>query len=442
MVLISNRLSAPYFFPRLSRWIGRLPSPAFTLLATTSAFFAYFAIYGFRKPFLAGAYEGEFLGSGLALKTAMVLSQVFGYAVSKFIGVKICSEAGGRRRGLLLIAFAAASLASLVLFALVPGPWKIVAIFLSGLPLGMVWGLVVSYLEGRRCSDIVLAGLCGSLIISSGMTRDVGLWLMNSGGVAESWMPATAGLIFLPVFALAVGALAHLPPPTVMDEAMRCHREPMDKQARHGFLRRFFPGLLVLIAFSIVLTAYRDYRDSYGVEIFTGLGYGGFNSGLFTKTEIPAAIGALLGLTMINWIKDNRRALMASFAIMLTGMILLLVSTLMFKADLISGLAWMIATGLGTYLAYIPFFSVFFERLMAATGSAGTAVFGIQLVDAFGYAGSVGVQLYKDLGQPSLSRLVFFEQFSLVLSIAGVLLLLPSAVYFHHRAHPLPEGGK
>jgi hypothetical protein len=96
----------------------------------------------------------------------------------------------------------------------------------------------------------------------------------------------------------------------------------------------------------------------------------------------------------------------------------------------------MIATGLGTYLAYVPFVSVFFERLIAATGSIGTAVFGIQLVDAFGYAGSVIVQLYKDLGQHSLSRLVFFEHFSIALAAAGLVLLASCAIYFHHRARP------
>ncbi|MEW4451247.1 DUF5690 family protein, partial [Bremerella sp. JC817] len=37
--------------------------------------------------------------------------------------------------------------ATLMLFAVVPVHWKVLAIFLNGLPLGMVWGLVVRYLE-------------------------------------------------------------------------------------------------------------------------------------------------------------------------------------------------------------------------------------------------------------------------------------------------------
>ena len=58
---------------------------------------------------------------------------------------------------------------AMVLFAIVPNEWKVVAILLNGFPLGMIWGLMVRYLEGRRTSDILLAGLSCSFIIASGV---------------------------------------------------------------------------------------------------------------------------------------------------------------------------------------------------------------------------------------------------------------------------------
>lgn len=435
-----SRSSVPQvYFQPLKRLLARLPDPAFAAVAAAASFAAYFAMYGFRKPFTAGTYDGMFLGTGVALKTAFVLSQIFGYTLSKYVGVKVCSEAGGNRRGALLVSFIVFAELSLVLFGTFPGAWRVIPMFLNGLPLGMVWGLVVSYLEGRRSSDLVLAGLCGSFIVSSAVVKDVGRWLMGSHGVSETWMPAATGLLFLPLFLIAVGVLAHLPPPTAADEAQRAHRQPMDKHARHAFLRRFLPGLAGLFAFYFLLTAYRDFRDNYGVEIFLRLGYPENDSTLFTRTEIPVAVGSLLGLAAINLIRDNRRALAAAFAIMIFGMVVLLGSTLLLKSGAISGLAWMVCTGLGAYLAYVPFNAVLFERLMAATGSVGTAVFGIQLADSIGYTGSVATQLYKDLAEGNMSRLRFFENFSLGLSVAGVTLLILCAVYFHHRAHPYPS---
>ena len=46
--------------------------------------------------------------------------------------------------------------------------------FLNGLPLGMVFGLVVSYLEGRRQTEALAAALTASFIVSSGVVKSVG----------------------------------------------------------------------------------------------------------------------------------------------------------------------------------------------------------------------------------------------------------------------------
>jgi hypothetical protein len=35
-------------------------------------------------------------------------------------------------------------------FALVPAPWNVITLFINGLPLGMIWGLVFGFMEGRR----------------------------------------------------------------------------------------------------------------------------------------------------------------------------------------------------------------------------------------------------------------------------------------------------
>ena len=49
----------------------------------------------------------------------------------------------------------------------------------------------------------------------------------------------------------------------------------------------------------------------------------------------------------------------------------------------------MVLIGLGAYLAYVPYNTLFFERMMASTRFVGTAVFAIALADAAGYTGSV-----------------------------------------------------
>ena len=106
---------------------------------------------------------------------------------------------------------------------------------------------------------------------------------------------------------------------------------------------------------------------------------------------------------------------------------------MLFEAHAINGFWWMTLTGLGSYLAYVPFGSVFFDRLIASTRAAGTAVFAIYLADAIGYTGSVGVQLFKDLVQSDISRLGFFKGYTYFMSVLGITCFVSSCVYFLRR---------
>ncbi|MDP7206249.1 MAG: DUF5690 family protein, partial [Pirellulaceae bacterium] len=98
------------------------------------------------------------------------------------------------------------------------------------------------------------------------------------------------------------------------------------------------------------------------------------------------------------------------------------------------GLWWMILIGFGAYLAYVPFGAVLFERIMASTKAAGTAVFAIYLCDALGYTGSVGIQLYKDLGQAELDYFEFLRLFTYFMASLGTVLFILSAIYFYGKS--------
>jgi hypothetical protein len=177
------------------------------------------------------------------------------------------------------------------------------------------------------------------------------------------------------------------------------------------------------------LTAFRDFRDNYGVELFDELGYAK-QPALFSRTELPVALLVLAIMSSLYRVKDRERGLRVVFAVMTAGLALIGAATLALDGSWLSGQSWMICVGLGVYLAYVPFSSFLFDRLMAATRFAGTAVFAVNLADAVGYTGSVSMQLYKDLLVASTSRLGFFKGFSYGLSLGGCLLLLLASVYF------------
>jgi len=441
----------------VARMLERAPSPVFVAYSIVAAFTTYFCMYAFRKPFAAAKFDGEvfwFFGATIGLKTALVISQIIGYAISKYVGIKVCSEVKPGKRAITLIGLIVWAEAALILFGVLPNNLKVVAILLNGLPLGMVWGMVVWYLEGRRTSELLLAGLSCSYIVSSGILKDIGR-AMLAGDVAdwwakvpllgplvaqamakvsEGWMPAVVGLHFLPLFLIAVWALNQIPRPSQEDVAARGTRAPMNAADRLAFLRQFLFGMVLLTLSYGFLTAYRDFRDNYQVELFDGLGYPyQENRSIITQAETLVMFGVMGALALLNIFKNNRQGLFGAFAVMLLGMVILGTSTLLLDAGVINGFWWMTLTGLGSYLAYVPYGSVLFERLLASTRFVGTAVFAIYVSDAIGYTGSVGVQLYRDLAKSDVSRLGFFKGFTYFMCLLGVTCLITSGLYFARR---------
>jgi len=416
----------------VTRWLERASPVVFSIWAISAAFTTYFCMYSFRKPFGAATFEEAGIVSvfGLAMnyKILLIISQVIGYCLSKFIGIKVISEMHEKWRAVTIVAVLVFAELSLVLFAVVPRPWNALAMFMNGLPLGMVWGLVFGFLEGRKLSELLGAGLSASYIVASGAVKTVGVWIMDAG-VSEYWMPAAVGAMFFPLMLVTVWMLSKLPPPNAEDIAARTKRAPMNSASRMAFLKTFAPGLIPLTVLYVLLTAYRDFRDNFAREIWSALGYAEAPE-IMTTSEIPIAVVVLGTLALFMVIKSNRFALLVIHIVMISGTALIGLSTLAYQAGILPPAAWMIAVGLGMYVAYVPYGCVLFDRLIAAVGFVATAGFMIYVTDASGYMGSVVLLLYKNFGQADLSWLDFFLSFSYATSIVCTLCFAVSLVYF------------
>jgi len=337
---------------RLGAWLDRRSGTAFVLYASGAAFAAYSCMYAFRKPFAVGHFAGlEFLG--MDYKTLIVIAQVIGYMLSKFLGIRVIAELGRTRRPLLLLVLIGSAEAALVLFAVVSPPWNFVFLFLNGIPLGMVWGVVFSYLEGRRSTDLMTLGLCVSFIVASGFVKTVGKWILG-WGVSEFAMPALAGALFFLPLLICAFLLENLPPPSADDEALKTRRIPMSGADRKAFFTAFFPGLILMIAAYLLLTAYRDFRDNYMADIWEMLGFGR-SAAVFTATEVPVAAGVLVLLALIMRVRDNYRALVINHLAVFGGFVVVGLATLLFQAGLLSAPVWMALVGFGLFLGYVPF---------------------------------------------------------------------------------------
>ncbi len=427
---------------RVQGWLARSPQWVFSLWAMTAAFGAYFCMYGFRKPYTAATWAGqlELFGVSLDTKVVFILAQVIGYCASKFMGIKVVSELTPGRRVLAIMGVITVAHGALLVLPVLPVAHRPWALFVNGLPLGMMWGMVFSFLEGRRVSDLLGAGLCASFIVASGAVKTLGRWLLESG-VPEAWMPFAVGAMFWPPMCLFVWMLAQVPPPSAEDEAARCRREPMDAAARRAFLGRFGPGVLLLTLGYVVLSAFREFRDTYAPELWMALGRGDAPE-LLTLTEVPIALACVGAVALLTLVRDNRRAVVAVHGMMAGGTLLSVGSTWAFQAGLIGDVAWMTVVGLGLYLAYVPFNCVLFDRLMAATRSVGTAGFLIYVSDAFGYSGAVALLMSRNLLDLQVSWLDFFQHAAVWSGLTCAALFSLAAWYLWRHTSPAARGAQ
>jgi len=418
----------------LRRMLERANPVLFTTVAGLAGFSAYFSMYAFRKPFSAATFAvvpgWNFV---LDYKIALVIAQVAGYALSKMLGIKIISELDPAKRASAIVVLILTAELALVLFALIPAPWNVAAMFLNGLPLGMIWGLVFGFMEGRRTSEVLGAVVCASFIVSSGAVKSVGKLVMLYWHVSPFWMPAVAGALFLPLLFVSVIALSALPPPNALDEAARVRRAPMGAAARSAFLAEYGIGVGLLVAAYVLATALRDFRDNFAAELWSGLGYGN-GAAIFTASELPVAALALIALGLIMTVRDNARALMVIHAVIIAGLVLLGGSTLAFQAHLLAPLPWMILAGAGLYMAYTPFNAMLFDRMIAVSGRIGTAGFLIYVADASGYVGSCALLIWRNFGLMQLNWMQVFTASAYFTSLIGMVLVALSAVFFVRKA--------
>jgi len=400
----------------------------FLAKASLAVFVTYLSMYAFRKPFTAAKFSNIMLW-GIDYKILLIITQLIGYTLSKYLGIKIISELSASKRTATLIVLMAISWISLLFFGIVPAPYNLPFIFLNGMPLGMIWGVVFSYIEGRRHTELLGVAMASSFIISSGIVKGVGSFLLISMNVSEMWMPFLTGLIFLPILFLGVYLLHTIPPPNEADRLARTERLPMGPKERKMFFSHFAPGIIMSVAIYVFLTVFRDLRDNFAVEFWDSIGMKNIPT-MLVFSELPIAILVIIIIGSMIFIKNNKAGFFINFLIVFIGGLLLFISTVLFSQQLISPTFWMIIVGFSMYLPYIAFHALFFERWIAYFKIKSNIGFLMYVADAAGYLGSTFVLLFKNFNTTTYSWVTFFTFTAFITSIFIIILSVTNYIYF------------
>ena len=408
------------------------------LYAAVVAFLTYASVYAYRKPFTVATFNGISFW-GVKYQTLLIISQGLGYMFSKFYGIRFISELKRLGRWKTSAVLVGTAWLCLLALGLVPAPWGMLCMFVNGFMLGFMWGIVFSYVEGRKSTDFIGAAMAVSFIFAGGFTRSIALWIKESWQVPEQWLAFITGLIFLVPLMLFMYLLERIPAPNAEDIEERTERLPMTKEGRKKFLRSFGAGTIAIIITYLFLTIMRDVRDNFMSNIWAELGYSQKPS-IFTQTETITSLVILGMVGLLVGIRKNIRAFRLVHIMVFAGFLLAGISSALFLTGYMGGALWMQLVGLGLYMGYIPFNCIFFERLIASFKIAGNVGFLIYLVDAWGYLGSTTVMLTKEVFQVKLTWSQFYPTGVVIFSVIGLAGTLFSLLYFNRKYQSLkPE---
>ena len=416
-----------------------MPDWIFVLWAGGTALLSYSLVYALRKPFTAAEFEGLQV-FGMDYKIVVSIIQLLGYVSAKLLGIKYISELRPEGRLKFIIGSAALSEISLIAFGLLPMPYNIMALYFNGLSLGCMWGVIFSFLEGRRTTDILASIMGVSMALSSGVAKSLGLYTLNVLHVSEFWMPALIGAIAFPLLCFTGWMMTRFPQPTAADIASRSIRVTLNGHQRWALFRRFMPLLIMLFAANLLLTVQRDIKEDFIVCI---IDVSTVSSWAFAQIDSIATLVLLATFALLSTTYDHLKVLCILLVLSTCGMGTLAFLGANFEQVGLPTTIWLFLQSLCLDMAYLSFQTIFFERFIACFKIKGNVGFFIITIDFVGYLGTLALLLFKEFYTSHIDWASFYNSMSLYIGIVCCLAFIGSLVYMiqvrKRKEGPLPE---
>lgn len=399
------------------------------LWAGGAALLSYSLVYALRKPYTAASFEGlTFMGSDY--KVAVTTIQILGYVIAKFFGIKIISELKKENRFRFFVGSAILAELALVGFGLLEAPYNVAAMFVNGLSLGCMWGVIFSFIEGRKVTDILASLLGVSMVFSSGVAKSFGLFAMNEMQIDQFWMPAVIGGFALPLLVFMGYMLKRLPQPTAEDIALRNERVVLDGKGRVALFRKYAPILTLLFIGNFMLLVLRDIKEDFLVNI---LDMSNQSSWLFARIDTIVTLIILGIFAMFAFFRSNIRALLWLMTLVIAGCLTMTYVSFHYETLNLKSVTWLFIQSLSLYIAYLTFQTIFFDRFIACFRIKGNVEFFIALIDFIGYLGTVTLLSTKEFLNIELEWFALFNHIAGFVGATCSILFIVASILIHRK---------
>lgn len=252
----------------------------------------------------------------------------------------------------------------------------------------------VSYVQGRRVSDTIMTSVTVCMMLSAPLSRVIAPSVERWLRIGDRTMPMAVGLVVAPVLLAGAAGLCTVPEPDATDRATRMPRHDTTPRSNRRWLARHWPLLAGLAVNNMVNQGVRAVRDLFATDLL-GLDAPWWQ---WVIADVPMCIvasGAYAVVARTMPETAHRRMVTLVHVVGAVSGVVLAVAGWMGVAGLVDPLAFLVLSGVGYFVAVVPFAGggLVFERLIAASREPMDAVLLNVISQCVGYVGSLGVLL-------------------------------------------------
>jgi hypothetical protein len=206
----------------------------------------------------------------------------------------------------------------------------------------------------------------------------------------------------------------------------------MNGSDRWNYFKEFWPGIILMTLYYMLLQSYIDFCGSFVVELFAAFGYTE-TPHIYTTTQVIIGFAVLIPVILFMLIKNPFWNFNAFHLLFIVSQFILLIAIVIYDSGELPGWPFLIISGICVDLSYIPFNGVVFDVMLALFKFKANAQFLMYLVDSCGYTTSIALLFVRNFASPDLSWLEFFVILSYVVAIVGGVLMILSAIYYFYK---------
>jgi hypothetical protein len=383
----------------------------------------YFFTYGISSSIFAGKYNRYSIFGNM--KDAITIAQIIGYTIGKIVIYYNISKIKKECRFKFSILTIICSTIPLIIFGLLPDDSAIVMILLSSIFISFAWGSIIFYVEGKSNNELIYMLIYFGVISGSGVAKTFGDYLINKN-INEKWIPAICGVCGMNGYIIFLIILHLYNKNNILDRHNR--QSNISQEQRTQFMKKYKIGLVSTALVYGLLLGYRNYRDYYSLEILHEILGQNFKSGVYAYSEIIISVSVLFTNGLLFMIKSDRMKFYFMLYQMLIGGIIIGISTIF----TINSYLWIILTGFGLFVGYIPARAMLYDKLMSITHNNFSAVYLIYFADSIGYIFTIIVIIIKKYSV-EISYVDYFVILSYIVAGFSIINMIISIIFFYMK---------